>query len=85
MLILKGTILGIGVFVLGFAVYLMAFMWWESSTYPMPTAGRGAVGFYVLTLVQHVFLSSPLFYAALIGAIVIGWSIVAFWPTRVAS
>jgi hypothetical protein len=85
MLIFKGAILGIGLFVFGFAVYVMAFMWWESSNYPTPTAGRGAVGFDVFTLVRHVFLSSPLFYAALIGAIVIGWSIVAFWPTRVAS
>jgi hypothetical protein len=84
MLILKGTILGIGMFVFGFAVYVMAFMW-ESSNYPTPTAGRGPVGSDVLTLVQHVFLPSPLFYAALIGAIVIGWSIVAFWPTRVTS
>jgi hypothetical protein len=85
MLILKGAILGIGMFVFGFAVYVMAFMWWESSNYPTPTAGRGTVGFDVFTLVRHVFLSSPLFYAALIAAIVIGWSIVAFWPTRVAS
>lgn len=84
-MILKGAILGIGMFVFGFAVYVMAFMWWESSNYPTPTAGRGTVGFDVFTLVRHVFLSSPLFYAVLIGAIVIGWSIVAFWPMRVAS
>jgi hypothetical protein len=76
MLILKGAILGIEMFVFGFAVYVMAFMWWESSNYPTPTAGQGEVGFDVFTLVRHVFLSSPLF--SLIGAIVIGWSIVAF-------
>ena len=81
MLILKGTVIGTGMFVLGFAVYLIAFIWRESSNYPKPTAGQGALDIDVFTLVRHVFLTSPLFYAALIGAIVIGWSVVAFWPS----
>ncbi len=82
MWILKGLVLGAGIFVLGFAVYLVAFVWRESSNAPKPLAGQAAVGIDVFTLVRHVFLTSPLFYAALLGTIVIGWSIVAFWPSK---
>lgn len=82
MWILKGILLGTAMFVTGFVLYLVAFMWRKASDYPKPTAGQGETGFEVFTLVQHVFLHSPLFYAAFVGALLIGCSIVAFWPLR---
>ena len=79
MWILKGVLLGAGMFAAGFLVYLMAFVWKKSSEDPNPDTDQTS-GFDALTLVQHVFLHSPLFYAAFLGALLIGCATVAFWP-----
>jgi cytochrome c biogenesis factor len=80
MWILKGVLLGAGMFAAGFMLYLAAFsgkMAWHD---PNPSTDQTA-GFDASTLVQHVFLHSPLFYAAFVGALLIGCAMVAFWPS----
>jgi hypothetical protein len=79
MWILKGVLLGAGMFAAGFLLYLMAFVWKMSWHDPNPDTDQTS-GFDALTLVQHVFLHSPLFYAAFLGALLIGCATVAFWP-----
>jgi hypothetical protein len=68
-------------FVVSFVLLMVAFIWRKSLYHPKRSAGQEEIDFDVLTLVQHVFLHSPLFYAAFVGALLIGCSIVAFWPS----
>lgn len=79
MWILKGVLLGAGMFAAGFMLFLVAFAWKMSSHDPNPSTDQTA-GFDAFTLVQHLFLHSPLFYAAFAGALLIGCAMVAFWP-----
>jgi hypothetical protein len=68
-------------FVVSFVLLMAAFIWRKSLYHPKRSAGQEEIDFDVLTLVQHVFLHSPLFYAAFVGALLLGCSIVAFWPS----
>jgi hypothetical protein len=51
-------------------------MWRKPSQYPKPGDRGGEIAFDFLALLRHVFLQSPLFYAAFIGALLIGCSLV---------
>jgi hypothetical protein len=80
MWILKGVLLGVGMFAAGFMLYLVAFAVKMSSRDPNPDTSQTA-GFDAITLVQHVFLHRPLFYAAFVCTLLIGCAMVAFWPS----
>jgi hypothetical protein len=77
-ILLKGFVLGTGMSFVGFVIYLFVFMSREASQHN----GAGTIGVDPVTLIQHVFLRSPLFYAAFLGAIAIGCFVVAYWPSR---
>lgn len=74
MWMLKGLLVGTSIFATGFILYL-AIWWRKPSQYPKP-GDRGEIAFDFFTLLRHVFLESPLFYAAFVGALLIGCSLV---------
>lgn len=78
MWLLKGILVGMSVFVVGLTFYLAAFMWRKPS--PNAKAGDrgGAIALDSLTFLRYAVQQSPLFYAAFIGALLIGCSLVAF-------
>jgi hypothetical protein len=80
MWILKGVLLGAGMFAACFMLYLVAFVWKMFSHDSNRSADQSS-GFDAFTLVRHAFLHSPLFYAAFIGTLLIGCAMVAFWPS----
>jgi hypothetical protein len=78
MWLLKGILVGAAIFVAGFALYLTVFMRQKASHYPN-TADRGEdISFDFFTFVRYLILQSPLFYAAVVGALLIGCSLVTF-------
>jgi hypothetical protein len=78
MWLLKGILVGTAIFVAGFALYLAVFMRQNASRYPK-VADRGKdMSFDFFTLVRFLILQSPLFYAAFVGALLIGCSLVTF-------
>jgi hypothetical protein len=79
MWLLKGILVGMSIFVIGFALYLALFTWRKPLQYSGPSEREeGEITFDLLALVRHVFLQSPLFYAALFGALLLGCSLVRF-------
>jgi hypothetical protein len=78
MWLLKGILVGTAIFVAGFALYVAVFMRQNASRYPK-VADRGKdMSFDFFTLVRFLILQSPLFYAAFVGALLIGCSLVTF-------
>jgi chromate transport protein ChrA len=76
MWILKGILVGTAIFVTGLLLYLAAFIWQNGSHYPKSGDRREEIGSDVFTLIRYFFLQSPLFYAALVTALLIGCSLV---------
>jgi hypothetical protein len=67
------------IFVIGCALYLARFTWRKPLQYPKPSEREGGeTTFDFFSLVRHVFLQSPLFYAAFLGALLLGCSLVTF-------
>jgi hypothetical protein len=81
MFVVKGILLGTAMFVVGFVLLMATFIRRKTLYHPKPSAGQEEIDFDVSTLVRHVFLHSPLFYAAFVGALLIGCSIATFWPS----
>jgi hypothetical protein len=67
--VVKGILLGTAMFGVSFMLLMAAFIWRKSLYHPKRSAGQDEIDFDVLTLVRHVFLHSPLFYAAFLGAL----------------
>ena len=79
MWLLKGILVGMSIFVIGFALYLALFTWRKPLQYRKPSEREGAeTTFDFFALLRHVFLQSPLFYAAFLGALLLGCSLVTF-------
>jgi hypothetical protein len=79
MWLLKGILVGMSIFVLGFALYLALFTWRKPLQYPKPSEREvGETTFDFFAWVRYVFLQSPLFYAAFLGALLLGCSLVTF-------
>jgi hypothetical protein len=78
MWLLKGILVGMSIFVIGFVLYLGVFPWRKPSQYPTPGDRGREIAFDLFTLLRHVFLQSPLFYAAFVAALLIGCSLVSF-------
>ena len=78
MWMLKGILIGIVIFVTGFSLYLAAFMRQKASHHPKAAVRGEDIGFDFFTLVRYLILQSPLFYAAVVGALLIGCSLVTF-------
>jgi hypothetical protein len=76
MWLLKGLLVGMSIFATGFILYLAICIWRKPSQYPQPGDRGGEIAFDFLALLRHVFLQSPLFYAAFVGALLIGCSLV---------
>jgi hypothetical protein len=76
MWLLKGTLVGMSIFVIGFMLYLAICACRKRSQYSKPGDRGGEIAFDFFTLLRHVFLESPLFYAAFVGALLIGCSLV---------
>ena len=66
---IKGIFLGLGMFVVGCVVYIMAVM---------GSGGRNtATG---LSVLSYLTIHNPYFWAALVSSLVIGCAIVVSWP-----
>ncbi|MFZ0521651.1 MAG: hypothetical protein WAN14_06220 [Candidatus Acidiferrales bacterium] len=76
MWLLKGLLIGTSIFATGFILYLAIGTWRKPSQYSRPGDRGGEIASDFFTLLRHFFLQSPLFYAALVGALVIGCSLV---------
>jgi hypothetical protein len=76
MWLLKGLLVGMSIFATGFILYLAICVWRKPARYPKPGDRGGEIAFDLFTLLRHVFLQSPLFYAAFVGAPLIGFSLV---------
>lgn len=74
--LLKGILVGMSIFATGFILYLAICMWRKPSQSPQPGDRGGEIAFDFFALLRHVFLQSPLFYAAFVGALLIGCSLV---------
>jgi hypothetical protein len=74
-----GILVGISIFVIGCALDLALFTWRKPLQSPKPSerAGRETT-FDFFAFVRHVFLQNPLFYAAFLGALLLGCSLVTF-------
>jgi hypothetical protein len=79
MWLLKGILVGMAIFVIGFALYLALLTWRKPLQYPKPSESEGGeTTFDFFALVRHVLLQSPLFYAVFLGALLLGCSLVTF-------
>lgn len=79
MWLLRGILVGIAIFAIGFAFYLALFTWRKPLQYPQPCESEeGETTFDFFALVRHVFLQSPLFYAVFLGALLLGCFLVKF-------
>jgi hypothetical protein len=78
MWMLKGILAGTAIFLAGFALYLAVLMRQKAWHYAKAADRREDIGFDFFTLVRYLILQSPLFYAAFVGALLIGCSLVAF-------
>ena len=75
MFIVKGLLLGAGLFIIGLIVYTVAYV--RTLKFPEPVPGQ-QVGVDLVTLYQH----NPWLLVALIACLALGISIIASWPTR---
>jgi hypothetical protein len=78
MWMLKGILVGTAIFVAGFALYLAVLMLQNASHHPKAADRGDDLSFDFFTLVRYFILQSPLFYAAFVGALLIGFSLVTF-------
>jgi hypothetical protein len=78
MWMLKGILVGAAIFLAGFAIYLVAFMRQRASQSPKATDQGEDLKSDFFTLVRYLILQSPLFYAAVVGALLIGCFLVTF-------
>lgn len=77
MFILKGVLLGIGMFVVGLVAYIIGMTnFLTQGDPPHP----GTIGIDLVSIIQH---SYSWFLLGLLGCIALGISIIALWPTRV--
>ena len=72
MYIVKGVLLGSGLFVVGVVCYLLL-------TVFNPIRGTAATG---LTAITGVTIQNPFFWIALVSCIALGISLCASWPVR---
>jgi|SRR5580700_6373984 hypothetical protein len=80
MLILKGTFLGLGIFVTVAVCYLVAAFMKLKSMFPSPPLkANEAVGWDLITF-SRIFISKPGAYVALLACIILGVAIVGSWP-----
>ena len=70
MWIVKGSLLGSALFVVGCVAFLIATLW---------HSGARATG---VTVLQSLTIQNPLFWVALVGSVMIGCAIVGSWPGR---
>lgn len=82
MWLLKGILVGMSIFVIGFILYLAVFAWRKPARFAKSGDPGGEIAFDFFTLLRYVFLQSPLFYAAFLGALLIGFSLVTYWPSQ---
>jgi hypothetical protein len=80
MFILKGVLLGIGLFGICLAIYVVGMTRFLLKGTPPPAPGT-AIGIDFITMLQH----NDWVLVALLACIMLGLSIVGSWPTRVAS
>jgi hypothetical protein len=80
MFILKGVLLGLGLFGICLVIYVIGMTRLMLNNTPLPAPGT-AIGIDFVTMLQH----NPWFLVALVACIMLGLSIVGSWPTRVAS
>jgi hypothetical protein len=73
MWIIRGLLLGFGLFVMGTLVFL-------KFTVFSPTAHSAATG---LSAIQAYTTQNPFFWAALVACLVLGVSIIGSWPVPV--
>jgi hypothetical protein len=78
MWMLKGILAGSAIFVVGFALYLAVLMRQKASHDPKAAERGEYISFDFFTLLRYLILQSPLFYAAVVGALLIGCSLVTF-------
>lgn len=71
MLLLKGSLLGLGIFFVGTIAYTLFALQREGST--------NAIG---LNVIRYMTIYDPYFWAALVACLVLGCAMVATWPTR---
>jgi len=76
MWLLKGILVGTAIFVAGFALYLAVYMRQNASHSANAAEPGEAASFDFFALVRYFILQSPLFYAAFVGALLIGCSLV---------
>ena len=80
MLILKGTFLGLGIFVIVSICYLVAAFTRLKPMFPSPPLNANeAVGWDLITF-SRIFISKPGAYVALLACIILGVAIVGSWP-----
>jgi hypothetical protein len=80
MLILRGTFLGLGIFVIVSVCYVVAAIVKLKSMVPsVPLKGNEVVGWDVSALSRN-FISKPGAYVALLACIILGVAIVGSWP-----
>ena len=77
---LKGILLGLGLFGVCLAIYVIGMRRLIMKDTPPPAPGT-TIGIDFVTMLQH----NPWFFVALVACIMLGLSIVGSWPTRVAS
>jgi hypothetical protein len=78
MWLLKGILVGMAIFVTGLTLYVTVFTWRRSPWNPQTGDRRGEIGFDFFSLLRYAVLQSPLFFAAFIGTLLIGCSLVAY-------
>jgi len=71
MLILKGSLFGLAIFVVGTIAYVVLTLQRESNA--------GATS---LNLIRYLTIYNPYFWAAFVACLVIGCAMVAAWPAR---
>jgi hypothetical protein len=80
MFMLKGVLLGLGLFGVCLVIYVIGMTRFLLKGTPAPAPGT-AIGIDFVTMLQH----NPWFFVALLACIMLGLSIVGSWPTRVTS
>jgi hypothetical protein len=72
MWILKGSLLGFGMFIVGVIVYLV--LWLRADA---QLSEAKAIG---LSVISYLTIYNPFFWASLVASIVIGCAMVRSWP-----
>jgi hypothetical protein len=80
MFIIKGVLLGLGLFGVCLTIYIVGMTRLIVKDTPQPAPGT-VIGIDFVTMLQH----NPWVPIALLACIMLGLSIVGSWPTRVAS